>query len=173
VLLRDYVWLPTQLLIVRMIFWPRGWDFVLPERGLHEEPFLPPPVVKSMIHSAKQNARAILIVEDDPMTRMTATDAFQDAGFAVFEAANVSEALSILAVSSADALFTDIEMPGGINGASLARQTRERWPWIKVAVTSGEATPPAGAMPHDARFFPKPYNIRRVVDHIQRITLAA
>jgi DNA-binding NtrC family response regulator len=156
-----------------MIFWPRGRDFVLPQRGLHEEPFLPPPVVKSMIHSAKQNARAILIVEDDPMTRMTATDAFRDAGFAVFEAANVSDALSILAVSPADALFTDIEIPGGLNDTSLARQTRERWPWIKMAVTSGETTARVGDMPHDARFFPKPYDIGRVVDHIQRITLAA
>jgi CheY-like chemotaxis protein len=125
-----------------------------------------------MIHSAKQNALAVLIVEDDPLTRMTATDAFEDAGFAVFEAADVSEALSILAVSSADALFTDIEMPGETNGSSLARQTRERWPWVKVAVTSSRATPPAGAMPRDARVFPKPYNIRRVVEHILRITLA-
>jgi two-component system, response regulator PdtaR len=125
-----------------------------------------------MIHSAKQNASAILIVEDDPMTRMTATDAFRDAGFAVFEAANVSDALSILAVSSADALFTDIELPGRLNDASLAGLTRERWPWIKVAVTSGETTPPVGDTPHDARFFPKPYDIGRVVDHI-RIALAA
>jgi DNA-binding NtrC family response regulator len=120
-----------------------------------------------MTHSTPQNAPVVMVVEDDAMTRMTATDAFQDAGFVVFAAANASEALSILAVSSADAIFTDIELDGGMNGVSLAFETRERWPWMKMAVASGEATPPAAAIPYDTHFFSKPYDIRRVIDHLR------
>jgi two-component system, response regulator PdtaR len=126
-----------------------------------------------MTHSKLHNAPVVLVVEDDAITRLTAMDAFQEAGFVVFEAADASEALSILAVNSADAIFTDIELQGGMNGVSLAVETRERWPWIKVAVASGKATPSAAAMPHDTRFFSKPYDIGRVVDHLQHATLAS
>jgi DNA-binding NtrC family response regulator len=92
-----------------------------------------------MTYSKRHNAPVVLIVEEDAMIRTT--DAIQDAGFVVFEAANASEAISILAVSSADAIFTDIQIQGGMNGVSLAVETRERWPWVKMAVASGEAAP--------------------------------
>jgi CheY-like chemotaxis protein len=126
-----------------------------------------------MTYPKLHNAPVVLVVEDDAMTRLTATDAFQDAGFVVFEAANAGEALSILAVNSADAIFTDIQIQGGMNGVSLAVEKRERWPWIKMAVASGEGAPCAAAMPYDIRFFSKPYDIGRVVDHLQHATLAS
>jgi two-component system, response regulator PdtaR len=115
------------------------------------------------------NLPVVLVVEDDGMTRLTATAAFQDAGFVVLEAANATEALSILATNSTelDALFTDVEMPDGINGISLALQTRARWPWITLAVASGKMKPSVGEIPIDARFFSKPYDIGRVVDHLR------
>jgi DNA-binding NtrC family response regulator len=129
-----------------------------------------------MVHPLQTASRpAVLVAEDDELTRATAADAFSDAGFLVFEAANATEALLILGVNFAevDALFTDIEMPGGMNGVSLAALARERWPWLSLAVASGEAKPSAAALPGNARFFSKPYDIARVVDHIRDATLAA
>ena len=121
------------------------------------------------------NKPVIMIVEDDYFSRHVAVESFRDAGFIVFDTENADRALAILAFSGAQihALFTDINMPPGMNGVSLACQTRQRWPWIKLAVTSGEAKPPAAALPVDARFFPKPYDIDRIVSHFLGDVLVA
>jgi two-component system, response regulator PdtaR len=129
-----------------------------------------------MTHTIKlHTSPVVLVVEDDGLIRSFATNAFEDAGFVVFEATSANRALVILAVSARhiDAMFTDIQMPGGMNGVLLALHTRRQWPWIRLALTSGQAHPSASALPENTPFFSKPYDIDHVVEHFLSETLAA
>jgi DNA-binding NtrC family response regulator len=122
-----------------------------------------------------QNAPVVLVVEDEMMQRMLTVSAFDVAGFIVMEAENASRAIAILGSSGQDIqfLFTDIEMAGGMNGVALAAHTREHWPSIDIAVTSGKLAPVAAALPQNARFFSKPYDTALVVAHVRQATLCA
>lgn len=80
----------------------------------------------------------VLVVEDEPLIRMTVADDLQAAGFCVLEAGNTDEALRLLEThSSIRAIFTDIDMPGGLDGLKLAWIVRDRWPPIEIVITSG------------------------------------
>jgi hypothetical protein len=57
-----------------------------------------------------------------------------------------------------------------MNGVALAAFTREHWPFVEIAVTSGKAKPSAAALPERTHFFSKPYNTRLVVDHVREAT---
>jgi two-component system, response regulator PdtaR len=122
-----------------------------------------------------QNAPVVLVVEDEIMQRMLTVSAFDVAGFVVMEAENATRAIAILGACGQDIqfLFTDIEMAGGMNGIALAAHTRERWPSIDIAVTSGKLAPSATALPDHARFFSKPYDTDLVIDHFRQAMLAA
>lgn len=100
-----------------------------------------------------------LVVEDEPIMRIYAASVAEDAGFSVIEAGSASEAIKILE-SRPDirVVFTDIEMPGSMDGLKLAKAIRDRWPPIEVIVTSGLRPVGADDLPIRARFFPKPYN---------------
>ena len=80
----------------------------------------------------------VLIVDDDVFERMGASYMFSDAGYRVLEARSADEALQFLE-STADVrlLFTDVSMPGLINGSDLAHRVAERWPGIGIIITSG------------------------------------
>lgn len=111
----------------------------------------------------------ILVVEDEPLVRLDAASFLIEAGFMVCEAADADCALEIL--NSRDdirVIFTDIEMPGSINGLDLAAVVRENWPDITVIVTSGRVRP-NGELPEGADFFEKPYELSRIVDRLSRI----
>ena len=83
-------------------------------------------------------APAVLIVEDEALIRMGAVRMIEDAGFEVIEAANADEAIQILeSRSGIRVVFTDIHMPGSMDGLKLAHAVRDRWPPIKIIVTSG------------------------------------
>lgn len=113
----------------------------------------------------------VLIVDDEVLVRLAAADGFADAGFAVLEAANGDEALAVLEANpTVDALFTDVNMPGSIDGFALARAAVERWPTLAVAVSSGRMAR-SGDLPRDAAFISKPYCpdaaasiVRRLID---------
>jgi two-component system, response regulator PdtaR len=113
----------------------------------------------------------VLIVDDEVLIRLTAADGFIDAGFAVLEAANGDEALAVLEANpTVDALFTDVNMPGSIDGFELARAAAERWPSLAVVVSSGRMARP-GDLPLDTAFIAKPYCpdaaasiVRRLID---------
>ena len=80
----------------------------------------------------------VLIVEDEFLLRMDAVDMIAAAGFEVVEAANADQAIEILeARSDITVVFTDIQMPGSMDGLKLARAVRGRWPPIKIVATSG------------------------------------
>ena len=101
---------------------------------------------------------AILIVEDDGLIRMAAADMVQDAGFRVHEAANADEAIAILeSRSDIRIVFTDVEMPGTMDGLKLVHYVRRRWPPIKLIVASGKLPRDKADLPAGGLFFSKPY----------------
>lgn len=105
----------------------------------------------------------VLIVEDEVLIRMDLSDQLQDLGFKVLAAANADEALIMLAQNpDIQAMFTDVDMPGGVDGLKLAAAVRDRWPPIKIIVTSGQRQVKASDMPAHSRFFGKPYSIEAV-----------
>ncbi|MDB5393735.1 MAG: response regulator receiver protein [Rhodospirillales bacterium] len=125
---------------------------------------------------AEQQARSIVVVvvEDEVIIRMVVADAFDEAGFEVLEANHSEEAVSILETEAArvHALFTDVHMPGEMNGIMLAHHTRLHWPWISLLVTSGLALPTDVEMPEGTSFIAKPYKVDHVVRHIREIAQA-
>ena len=105
-----------------------------------------------------------LVVEDEPLLRMMAADLAREAGFNVVEASNADEAMSILG-GRADirVLFTDIDLPGSLNGLKLASYVRDRWPPVGIIVVSGQLRPCPADLPRGSVFFPKPYNDLKVI----------
>jgi two-component system, response regulator PdtaR len=87
------------------------------------------------------SARLVLVVEDEPFTRLMAADVLAKAGFAVLEAGNAGEALKILEAGvDVRAVVTDVDMPGSFDGLELAQRIGERWPEISILITSGHAS---------------------------------
>jgi len=112
----------------------------------------------------------VLVVEDEVILRMCAVDMVEDAGFIAVEAANADEALSILeARSDISLLFSDIQMPGSMDGLKLAYAVHERWPFIKIFLVSGKATLSDTDKPTNSRFFGKPLDMKRMVAELQEM----
>jgi DNA-binding NtrC family response regulator len=88
-----------------------------------------------------------------------AVDMLEDAGFTVIEATTADEAWAVLEDRSGgiEVLFTDIEMPGSMNGFALASRVSERWPHIRLVMTSGRCRPAKRDVPDHGEFVPKPY----------------
>jgi DNA-binding NtrC family response regulator len=111
---------------------------------------------------------AVLVVEDEPLLRMDIANALTDAGFIVFEAGDASEAIKIISVNpQIQALFTDIDMPGSIDGLKLAAFVKDRWPPIKIIVTSGHWKVTEDMLPPNGLFIRKPYNSHHIVKSIR------
>lgn len=113
--------------------------------------------------------RRILVVEDEQLLRSLAVDALRDAAYEVVEAEDGDSALLIL---RADApafhiLFTDVHMPGTLNGVALAHETRRCWPWVGLLIASGQLMPKAHELPDGSRFLPKPYEMHHVLGHLR------
>jgi CheY-like chemotaxis protein len=110
----------------------------------------------------------VLLVEDEPLVRMTAADGLEEAGFHVLEAANADVALKVLEARSDEVqvLFTDVDMPGSMDGMALAEQVHARWPHILLLISSGYARPDPDEIPDHGHFVPKPYRAATVVGHI-------
>ncbi|WP_254603096.1 response regulator [Sphingomonas bacterium] len=112
----------------------------------------------------------LLVVEDEPLLRMLAMDVGEDAGFTVVAAANAAAAVAILeARTDIRVVFTDIDMPGSIDGLKLAACIRDRWPPIHIIVTSGHRKPADGDLPAGSMFFAKPYRQDRVIEAMRRM----
>jgi len=110
----------------------------------------------------------VLVVEDELMLRMRAVDIVQDAGFESVEAVNADEAIAILeSRDDISCLFTDIQMPGSMDGLKLAHLTHARWPHIKIVLVSGQIAVTAADAPEDSRFFPKPLEIEQMIVELQ------
>src|SRR5258705_13509500 len=106
----------------------------------------------------KSRGPVVLIVEDEFLLRMDAVDMIAAAGFEAVEAANADEAIKILeARRDITVVFTDIQIPGSMDGLKLARAVRGRWPPIKIVATSGRVNIRIDDLPEGGRFLPKPY----------------
>jgi CheY-like chemotaxis protein len=113
----------------------------------------------------------VLIVEDEFLLRMDAVDMIRAAGFGVVEAANADQAIEILeARSDITVIFTDIQMPGSMDGLKLARAVRGRWPPIKIVATSGHVHVSEADLPAGGRFLPKPYSPVQVTGVLRELT---
>ena len=109
-------------------------------------------------------AGSILVVEDEALLRMMAVDMFEDAGFAVFSAANGKDAARLLSENaSIKGLFTDVEMPGPISGLDLARIAHDLYPHVSILVVSGRIGPSPGDLPPRAKFVGKPYDAKAIL----------
>jgi CheY-like chemotaxis protein len=112
----------------------------------------------------------VLVVEDDELIRLNAVDLIECAGFEVIEAKDADEAIGILLARADIALvFTDIDMPGSMDGLKLAAAVRNRWPPIEIIITSGKLNPSPQSLPARSRFLPKPYNGERLVETIRAL----
>lgn len=105
-----------------------------------------------------QAAHSILVVEDEPLARLVAADIIEDLGITPYEAGDADEALFQLAAHpDIDLLFTDVDMPGGMDGIALAERVHEVRPEIGIIVTSGKVVVPETWLPNRGTFLPKPY----------------
>jgi two-component system, response regulator PdtaR len=117
---------------------------------------------------------AVLVVEDDPLVRALAVEIVEEAGYVALEAADADEAVAILETRSDIAvLFTDINMPGSIDGLKLAHAVRDRWPPIKIVMVSGKVALTANDMPSNSRFFAKPYQTSRMISELRSLITAS
>jgi two-component system, response regulator PdtaR len=113
----------------------------------------------------------VLIVEDEFLIRMDAVDMVRAAGFDAVEAENADEAIGILeARLDITLVFTDIQMPGSMDGLKLAAAIRGRWPPIKIVATSGMLKVSEDDLPAGSRFLPKPYNARQIAATLRELT---
>ena len=116
----------------------------------------------------------VLIVEDEFLLRMDAADMIEAAGFEAVEAANADQAIEILeARSDITVIFTDIQMPGSMDGLNLARAVRGRWPPITIVATSGYVHVSERDLPEGGRFLPKPYSPRQVTGVLRELISGA
>jgi CheY-like chemotaxis protein len=115
-----------------------------------------------------QAGSTILVVEDEVLVRMMIADALRNAGYIVLEASNADEALEVLRHSPKVRLvFTDLRMPGSMDGAKFAGFVRSAYPVIKVVLTSGESAA-VDLAEHDG-LFPKPCDHAKVIQYIDAL----
>jgi len=129
----------------------------LPSREIAEELLTKPPIV-------------VLIVEDDPLLRMLATDVVSEAGYVALEAGDADQALALLQARPDIALlFTDIDMPGSMDGLKLAQSVSDRRPPIKILIVSGQVRPKPSDLPSNSRFVAKPYRSAALVGELRAL----
>jgi DNA-binding NtrC family response regulator len=110
----------------------------------------------------------VLVVEDDFLIRANAVDIIEEAGFRVDAASSADDAIRILEQrGNVGVVFTDVHMPGSLNGLDLARLVEHKWPGTGVIVTSGRAT--KMDIPSRAIFLAKPYSSSELVGKMRAL----
>lgn len=123
-----------------------------------------------MGQSFNPNRYAVLVVEDDALLRAEAVDLCEEAGFTTYEAKNADQAIRMLERhSDIRVLFTDVEMPGTMDGLKLAHAVRDRWPPVTIMVTSGRIAVGKDQMPENGLFFAKPYLAKGIIKALNDI----
>lgn len=114
---------------------------------------------------------SVLVVDDEPLVRMDIVDFLLEQGFEVLEAGNADEAIQLLAGRpDIQILFTDIDMPGSMDGLKLSAAVRDRWPPVRIVVTSGHHIIDAKDLPEGGMFFPKPYRRKVLAESFRELT---
>ncbi len=125
------------------------------------------------INSTGTTPVIVLIVEDDELVRELGVELLSDAGFQVLEATNGEEALSLLESNpNVRVLFTDINMPGPLDGITLASVAALQWPHLAIIIGSGNVLPRSGGLPRGMVFIRKPYDPDSVIRLIRERTMA-
>lgn len=110
---------------------------------------------------------AVLVVEDEFLTRMDAVDMIRDAGFRTYEAGTADVAISLMERhGDIGILFTDIDLPGSMDGLELAAYVRDGWPPVEILIASGVVGIEKSDMPDGTCFFAKPYATRHVISEL-------
>jgi CheY-like chemotaxis protein len=113
---------------------------------------------------------SVLVVEDEALVRLDIVTQLEDEGFEVYEAATADAAIAILdAHPDIHLLFTDVDMPGSMDGLKLAAAVRNRWPPVRIIVTSGHRIVDIADLPDGSMFFSKPYHHQSVVSSFREL----
>jgi CheY-like chemotaxis protein len=112
----------------------------------------------------------VLVVEDEAFLLFAIADELREVGYLVLEASNADQAIGLLETrQDISILFTDIDMPGSMDGLRLSIAVRDRWPPVKIIITSGKRQPARETMPSGGVFLPKPYAPETVAATIQHL----
>jgi len=112
----------------------------------------------------------VLVVEDKMLVRMHGMDILEHAGFEVLEARNADEAIAILGEhDDVRVLFSDVDMPGGMDGLRLAQLVHERWPTIRLLLTSGHHKLQEATLPDSGKFVSKPWTQDALIQKIRDV----
>ncbi|MCB2403703.1 response regulator [Rhizobium ruizarguesonis] len=113
----------------------------------------------------KYGKAVVLVVEDSMIIRMSAVDLVLSAGYEALEACDADEAIRILeARNDIDLVFTDVQMPGTMDGIKLSHYIRDRWPPVRLIIASGAAILEESDLPTGSRAFSKPYDNHAITD---------
>jgi two-component system, response regulator PdtaR len=123
------------------------------------------------VRSKMKNGKpVVLVVEDSALIRISAIDLVLDAGYEALEACNADEAIRILEMrDDIDLVFTDVQMPGTMDGIKLSHYIRDRWPPVRLIVASGAAILEESLLPAGSRYFPKPYDSSTISEAMARL----
>jgi DNA-binding NtrC family response regulator len=114
----------------------------------------------------------VLIVEDEALIRMNGCDMLADAGFEVLEAESADAAIELLEQREVHMLFSDVDMPGSMDGLQLATLVHERWPHIGLLITSGHRQLTDQSLPDNGKFISKPWHEREVIYRVREVLAA-
>jgi CheY-like chemotaxis protein len=118
--------------------------------------------------------KTMLIVEDEPLIRMCAVDFAEEAGYRAFEAKDAGEALVVLeSGEEIGLLFTDITLPGPMDGLELAALVAERWPQIGIMLASGALGSLEASVAPSAHRLPKPYGFHQFTEALDQLNASA
>src|SRR5207342_3910256 len=107
----------------------------------------------------------VLVVEDETLIRELVAEELEEAGYSVVVATNADQAIAILeARQDIHLVFTDIDMPGSMDGLKLAAAVRDRWPPVHIIITTGMRAPHREEMPANSAFIGKPYRRAEVLE---------
>jgi len=121
--------------------------------------------------SRDQSRPVVLIVEDEPLIRMEAVDMIEEVGFRTFDVGSANPAISLMeAHDDIGILFTDIDMPGSMDGLKLAAYVRKRWPTVSIVIASGAVDVETLDLPEGAYFFPKPYPTDQIARALETVS---
>jgi CheY-like chemotaxis protein len=110
----------------------------------------------------------ILVVEDDALLSLDTSEALEDEGYDVIAAANADDAIKVLETrNDIRTIFTDIDMPGCMDGLKLAAAVRDRWPPVNIIVTTGMRAPHRDELPSNSILIAKPYRSAEILEAVR------
>ncbi len=120
--------------------------------------------------NADEPRNAVLVVEDEPLIRMDVIDMIEDEGFRTYGAGSAEEAIAAMEHhDDIGVLFTDVDMPGSMDGLKLAWYVRDRWPPVQIIIASGIVDTEKLDAPSGCLSFPKPYPNTKVAEALHKI----